>query len=1523
MTSTGDDQHFLVFEKIDLPIYKVVVDATKTVVLFRNSTLPKMFIPNAAVVGTGDMSPPDLSKMKSLYGPDYMTRLGLNRAFHTTGQRKNRSWTFRIATCALFGHETVSSLQEKVKSVIGSSDVYIWTWSVPRDPLQERRRLVDDVFGKSELGNIEGIANALRLRTDQKFKKSSRAPDYDGPLTRRRAFELLDDDMFAKVKMPCVFRYDNGDSATTVVHPIDPNDEFEDYDSIRLSPNVHCVQTISETIESFFPFENEFYCYSSSNSAAAAEKNSFDRFFFPQLDRAMRLDVDSSSLLENVILNVCCHPEQTLMRSSFALTSVFVTDVVVWTPWSNLESVETAKAFEKSRTSRRNPVVYRDGVWKISKSFVSDPNLHRVRRTAVTLKPNRILKWIRPWFNEDGGDSPEVPLQLPIVEVHTNRGRSSMLLNMKSVRLGQVFHFLEKVQLTTNIQQTISTFKIRCLTRTHNSIRSIASMSTDMLNVFGHSDDHVRFNFVDNPGTVVSVVASDSHSFLIKITVAGSRSYTVDQVVFQLKLTVRLLLVTLFNSISSSYVVERQNSAADQTGDGDDVDDADFLRDYFKDLEGLEDVALEGLEDVAGDSTGDVRQAEEEEEDGDIVANLKRADPSLFDYQVVDPSIHVKYSTLCQKQRQPVVVSPGEISKFDSGKRKYGNGVIAYGSTPELQKSNRYICPNVWCPRSRTPMSTEEFVANGRKCRDGGEAIVRSGTFPGYQNSERHPERLCVPCCFIKPKEGSLQRCQPKEEEGLNNKTSNSKYIVSHDIVLSKDRMGLLPPFLENVFGNVAIERGHRHDGTGFLTRSSSCFVRVGVVTPNFVRVGVVTPNSQPFLSCISRAIRRFDGDDGPADICRAIVRNMTVEQFVADSDGQLLVTFVRLLKKTDVSRIDLGESLERNPTYAKLYNLNTMALSEGEAMREKLVFSAFEKFKRYLEDDSIEKMPDILGNLLNKTLPWLNDRHRRFVYIDSEAKTMTTLLDEPSCEVSFVICRPSVGACEMVGRARMKDKRPTLSFDQDDLPEDLYRLIKAPTVPGDEEALKIYQDIHGKGDVVVKFIISYERSTIGFKTRNHGTVMLKSPSSMFDVCLGQSYEYDRSDVDLGIFLENYVGRDEKMGMSDDSIVADDRRRLPPRKFENAETIKLLMAMRNPSNPMPKIAKSEYLVRKLGISESLVDVLMDPTVRLSDVIDNGLYDMSMTVDDDENKHDTMITFLDDDDTTGRLSMYEFKEKLMSLSDPYTKRASMTVIATPVPKPKQSNEALTMKRNKDADIDGDFRPVGYKWRPMLKRFETLTSTDTLYDIFERVAVILGRKQTFRGGGGLKTIATAFIANDPELLALVTETNAAMLYLRGLKNIALVRNKILSGTCPPSFIETCVLSRLVDVRTIVLKRKTNGHDDDDSFVCMNNNPTSDPHPFTLIFQHKIDDSKQIDVFKPLLYDRTSIVNTDEVFSAAFKEIIEERCKRIECWDEKCFKVIDDIARKKQSHEESLLRDTIRKIQRKQKRAWDTSS
>lgn len=252
-----------------------------------------------------------------------------------------------------------------------------------------------------------------------------------------------------------------------------------------------------------------------------------------------------------------------------------------------------------------------------------------------------------------------------------------------------------------------------------------------------------------------------------------------------------------------------------------------------------------------------------------------RFDPKLFNPYVKGGKTDYKYGRSdCPDYtgRRPMIVSKEQLDDIDP------ESITGY----MLYRGNYYICPRIWDAKANRPISVKSFIANGlRSPYTGGKAILEASSrtsrkyitdeynvivrkpstdrywsqpelhpewpellrhtekeaFPGLTFSNKHPEKRCVPCCFLNipddyddNKRNILRRfdrpynyskCEynikdhngPPGEEGTKNKRvgtrgvidvycNNDEYISGSTSRLKNCRLGLLPSGLNALLNN-------------------------------------------------------------------------------------------------------------------------------------------------------------------------------------------------------------------------------------------------------------------------------------------------------------------------------------------------------------------------------------------------------------------------------------------------------------------------------------------------------------------------------------------------------------------------------------------------------------------------------------------------------------------------------------------------------------------------------------------------
>ena len=275
-----------------------------------------------------------------------------------------------------------------------------------------------------------------------------------------------------------------------------------------------------------------------------------------------------------------------------------------------------------------------------------------------------------------------------------------------------------------------------------------------------------------------------------------------------------------------------------------------------------------------------------------VLRRLQRYDHKLF--HLKDRGKQYKtFSTYCQKQRQPIVMAtnPEEDPTIDREAFTYA---IKAGSTP--QKQYYYICPEVWDPYVEKPVSIKSLKnIRNRITKDGicsvgtspygdYEILIKSEPdqkYPGFIDPNKHPDGLCMPCCFNKPQNNpksskykKFQSCQGLDVNTNVKNTDKSVYILDRNkIPLDEKRYGLLPVAINKIFKT--------NCSTGFLPEGDVCYLRKGVKQSN-----------NTFLQTIADIISTPKKVITLEDLISILVKNCTEKIFNSLNNGSLKIIF-------------------------------------------------------------------------------------------------------------------------------------------------------------------------------------------------------------------------------------------------------------------------------------------------------------------------------------------------------------------------------------------------------------------------------------------------------------------------------------------------------------------------------------------------------------------------------------------------------------------------------------------------------
>ena len=361
-------------------------------------------------------------------------------------------------------------------------------------------------------------------------------------------------------------------------------------------------------------------------------------------------------------------------------------------------------------------------------------------------------------------------------------------------------------------------------------------------------------------------------------------------------------------------------------------------------------------------------------------------DPTLF--LTEDTGKFKSYSRTCpsSNRRQPIILSEDEKRKIDKEMPGFlkEEDVIKYGSTSENQ--NYYVCPRYWCLKTNMPISPEDVKAG--KC---GKIIPRDekkvppgayvyeffdpsehGTqenyvqhYPGFVNDQKipkHPNGLCIPCCYKKNTESQIamrnkciKKIEEKKDEGKDEKEKIDKERVQEIVKdvkkkkvekedeyikgpekfpLDNGRWGYLPFGIQKLLREVNVDCQISKTNTN-IKPFHTCLLRHGVEISD----------KQSFIACITNA-KFFDNTKNIPTIKemkQIIINAINIDTFITYQNGNLIQSF-----GDDNNNINVNINPYKS---SKLYG--KIKKEEDEIFFKKIVVS-FENFVSFLKDDNV-----------------------------------------------------------------------------------------------------------------------------------------------------------------------------------------------------------------------------------------------------------------------------------------------------------------------------------------------------------------------------------------------------------------------------------------------------------------------------------------------------------------------------------------------------------------------------------------
>jgi hypothetical protein len=404
----------------------------------------------------------------------------------------------------------------------------------------------------------------------------------------------------------------------------------------------------------------------------------------------------------------------------------------------------------------------------------------------------------------------------------------------------------------------------------------------------------------------------------------------------------------------------------------------------------------------------------------DLNEKLKAADPELFIHTRL-PNNTSRYPRLCSANtnQQPVVLTPDEMAAIDASPYKNSyDGKVLYGSDKDPKKHHYYMCPRIWCPVSKVPLTPEQYNELGGKCPAphqeepwlfyDADYWGRNPNTPHYIgfHKKQGTNQLCLPCCkrLDKPateKEQILKKCSvhvrptseppipPPEKEKEQTKTKGRKskpteedyYLLRFPAPISAKRWGILP---ESMHQMLKPKQPYAHCYTQ-LKSDQQCPVRKGIVH-----------HKDSLLNALGSILT--NGTGGKREWLAHLEKHFTPQDFLALQNGWVLSNFLdrdpiypqkhlaMVLHWRDWIKAYPGyiQAMQLKPLVERAALVATMKRTDQWRLsRELAIYVAWRRFWDYLrstEPKDIYFMYDLMLHLNIRLVVW--EKHGDDVYL-------------------------------------------------------------------------------------------------------------------------------------------------------------------------------------------------------------------------------------------------------------------------------------------------------------------------------------------------------------------------------------------------------------------------------------------------------------------------------------------------------------------------------------------------------------
>ena len=369
----------------------------------------------------------------------------------------------------------------------------------------------------------------------------------------------------------------------------------------------------------------------------------------------------------------------------------------------------------------------------------------------------------------------------------------------------------------------------------------------------------------------------------------------------------------------------------------------------------------------------------------------------LSQLQQHDPGIFLdipNYAKKCSSTnfRQPIVVSQAEKARIDADgyKNAYDDSVL-YGS--DQQHLNHYMCPRIWCPTSRIPLTEKQLEDNKGKCPGPhfeepmklykNSYWDNSPKIPhhiGFHN-KKTPTGLCLPCCMKNPmKESKKADCKapepsatnatkkqgeaktatataaPGQSQGVAETTEAVKedgYIMGAVAPIPLDRYGAIPKDMHTyLLPKVPYQLCSKNITT------NECYLRRGIIH-----------GDDSFMNAVAIAM----GMKTKKDLVAYILKILDPLTFITMGNGNVLTAFMPMepiIPKENKTLVKKWlEWIKKFPKYARMISSGSGSMSQIMLSRELMIYTAYKNFIAYLKSNDTKNYEHVATVLLKEKI--------------------------------------------------------------------------------------------------------------------------------------------------------------------------------------------------------------------------------------------------------------------------------------------------------------------------------------------------------------------------------------------------------------------------------------------------------------------------------------------------------------------------------------------------------------------------